>query len=174
VPRSNYNDACSRIIDELSQWTDDRGRKVVDHVARREDVYAGPFIERASDLYIYWNPAAHVGDPPSEVRDRGFWWSGDHRPEGILICKGPGIQRSAKLATPKVYDLVPTIMYGAGLPVPGGLDGKVIQDAFTNDFRESHPIHIESANARTDAGKLGLSADEEKMIEEKLRSLGYL
>jgi hypothetical protein len=65
-------------------------------------------------------------------------------------------------------------MYGAGLPIPGGLDGKVIQDAFTVDFRESNPVRIESASAPPDAGKLDLSADEEKMIEEKLRSLGYL
>jgi len=69
---------------------------------------------------------------------------------------------------------VPTIVYGAGLPVPDGLDGEVIQDAFTDEFRESHAIRIASASARQDAGKLELSADEEKLIEEKLRGLGYL
>lgn len=174
VPSGDYDKVCAKLIDDLSRWKDSRGITVVDRVVRRDEAYSGPFTERASDLYVYWNFEARVGEPPSEVRDRGFWWSGDHRPDGILICKGPGIKRNAKLATPKVYDLVPTIMYGAGLPVPGGLDGEVIHDAFTKDFRESHPIRIESANARTDAGKLGLSADEEKMIEEKLRGLGYL
>ena len=174
VPSGDYDKLCGKLIDDLSRWKDTRGIKVVDRIVRRDDAYTGPFIERASDLYVYWNFEARVGEPPSEVRDRGFWWSGDHRPEGILICRGPGIQRNAKLATPKVYDLVPTIVYGAGLPVPDGLDGEVIQDAFTDEFRESHAIRIASASARQDAGKLELSADEEKLIEEKLRGLGYL
>jgi len=174
VPSGDYDRVCGKLSDDLSRWKDSRGIRVVDRVLRRDEAYSGPFTERASDLYVYWNFEARVGEPPSEVRARGFWWSGDHRPEGILICKGPGIQRNAKFATPKVYDLVPTIMYGAGLPVPHGLDGKVIQDAFTNEFRESHAIRIASASARQDAGKLALSADEEKMIEEKLRGLGYL
>jgi predicted AlkP superfamily phosphohydrolase/phosphomutase len=174
VPSGDYDKLCGKLIDDLSRWKDSRGVKVIDRVVRRDEAYTGPFIERASDLYVYWNFEARVGEPPSEVRDRGFWWSGDHRPEGILICRGPGIQRNAKLATPKVYDLVPTIVYGAGLPVPDGLDGEVIQDAFTDEFRESHAIRIASASARQDAGKLELSADEEKLIEEKLRGLGYL
>jgi len=174
VPSGDYDKLCGKLCDDLSRWKDSRGIKVVDRIVRRDEAYSGPFTERASDLYVYWNLEARAGEPPSEVRARGFWWSGDHRPEGILICKGPGIQRTAKLPTPKVYDLVPTIMYGAGLPVPGGLDGKVIQDAFTKEFRESQAIRIASASARQDAGKLDLSADEEKMIEEKLRGLGYL
>jgi predicted AlkP superfamily phosphohydrolase/phosphomutase len=174
VPQSDYDQVRSQIIEDLSEWTDAQGNKVVDRVVRREEVYFGPFADRASDLYVYWNLNASLSEPPDEVRDRGFWWSGDHRPEGILICKGPGIRRNEKLATPKVYDLVPTIMYGAGLLIPDGLDGQVIHEAFTDEFRASHPILIESAGARPDAGTLELSADEEKMIEEKLRSLGYL
>ena len=115
VPQSEYAQVCSRIIDDLSRWTDARGNRVVARVARREESYAGPFTERASDLYVYWNPDADLGDPPDEVRDRGFWWSGDHRPEGILICKGPGLRSTALNALPRVYDLVPTMMYAGGL-----------------------------------------------------------
>ena len=174
VPSDDYDKLCGKLIDDLARWKDSRGLKVIDRVVRRDEAYSGPFTERASDLYVCWNFEARVGEPPSEVRDRGFWWNGDHRPEGILICKGPGIRQSATLATPRVYDLVPTIMYGAGLPIPDGLDGKVIQDAFTRKFRDSHAIRIASANAETDTAKLELSVDEEKMIEEKLRGLGYL
>jgi predicted AlkP superfamily phosphohydrolase/phosphomutase len=174
VPSDDYDKLCLKLMDDLARWKDSRGIRVVDRIVRRDEAYSGPFTERASDLYVYWNLEARAGEPPGEVRDRGFWWSGDHRPEGILICKGPGIQRSAKLATPKVYDLVPTIMYGSGLPVPDGLDGHVIESAFTEEFRASHPIQIEAASAQPGSAPVDLSADEEKMIEEKLRSLGYL
>ncbi len=174
VAPSDYTDVCSRIADDLSQWTDDAGRKVVHRVARRDEVYSGPFTARASDLYVYWNPTAHVGEPPEEVRDRGFWWSGDHRPEGILICKGPGLNSTALAAPPSVCDLVPTMMYAAGLPAPDHLDGRVIQEVFTDEFLATNPVRVESAGPGTAGDQIGLSADEEKLVEEKLRGLGYL
>lgn len=174
VAPSEYEKMRSRIIDDLSQWTDDTGRKVVSTAVRRDDVYSGPFTERASDLYIYWNPAADVGEPPEEVRGRGFWWSGDHRPEGALICKGPGLNSTTLAAAPSVCDLVPTIMYAAGLPAPDHLDGRVIKEAFTGDFLAAHPVRVESAVPGSPADQIGLSAEEEEMVEEKLRGLGYL
>jgi len=174
VPRAQYDEVCSRIIGDLKHWTDSKGNKVVDHVARREDVYSGPFAERASDLYVYWNPSAAAGAPPDEVRARGFWWTGDHQPEGILICRGPGIRQNAKIDSPTVYDFFPTIAFAAGLPVPDGLDGRVIKSAFDDQFLAAHPIRVESQAAAADADRFKLSADEEALVEEKLRGLGYI
>ena len=174
VPLSDYREVCSRIIDDLSQWTDARGVNVVDRVAPRDDVYSGPFTGRASDLYVYWNPAAHMGEPPEEVRDRGFWWSGDHRPEGILISKGPGVRSNALTILPTVYDLVPTMMYAASLRVPDKLDGRVIQELFTDEFLATHPVRIDSAGSQSTADQIRLSPEEEQMVEDKLRGLGYL
>ena len=174
VAQSEYARVCSRIIDDLSRWTDARGNRVVDRVARREESYAGPFTERASDLYVYWNPDADLGDPPDEVRDRGFWWSGDHRPEGIVICKGPGIRATELDSLPSVCDLVPTIMYASGLPVTDDLDGSVIRALFTDEFLAAHPLQVDAAGSPATADRTHLSAEEEQLVEEKLRGLGYL
>ncbi|MFP5263017.1 MAG: alkaline phosphatase family protein [Blastocatellia bacterium] len=174
VPRAEYDNVCAQIIEDLNLWTDARGVRVVERVARREEVYFGPFQERASDLYIYWNPAADLREPPPEVRARGFWWSGDHRPEGVLICKGEGIRRGARLDPPAVYDLLPTLMYAARLAVPENLDGEVIRQAFAGDFIASNPIRAGSPPQSQPAGRGGLSETEERLIEEKLRGLGYL
>jgi len=174
VANTDYDEVCSRIICGLGDWADARGNMVVDNVARRDQVYSGPFTERASDLYVYWNPAADLGEPPEEVRKRGFWWSGDHRPEGILICKGPGLDSNTKIASAKVYDLVPTITYAAGLPVPDKLDGRVLQGAFTKEFREAHPLQIDSTLSQSAADETQLTQEEQRMVEDKLRGLGYL
>lgn len=178
VQGTRYEEVCERIIEDLSRWFDAEGNKVVDHVVRRDQVYSGPFTERASDLYVYWNPAADFAEPPDEVRARGFWWSGDHRPEGILICKGPGIKTNdgdeARLAPPTVYDLVPTMMYGSGLPVPGELDGHPLQSIFTNEFNAAHPLLLDRAPHGDEASRTPLSSEEEQLIEDKLRGLGYL
>ena len=201
VASSDYEKTCRHIIEDLSKWTDSRGVTAVERVSLRDEVYKGPFTERASDLYVHWNPEASLGEPPSEVRARGFWWSGDHRPEGILICKGPGILKSGvrgqgsgvrgiasphasreSLETvthhasrpPAVYDLLPTIMYLAGLPVPGNLDGRVIEEACTDEFLTQNPIRTASTGDHKPSQESSLTPSEEEMIEEKLRSLGYL
>jgi predicted AlkP superfamily phosphohydrolase/phosphomutase len=174
VPSSDYDSVCDRITRDLNEWTDAVGTRVVERVARRDEVYSGPFTERASDLYVYWNPAASLGDPPAEVRARGFWWSGDHRPEGVLIAKGPCIRRAARLDGATVYDFVPTVMCGAKLPVPAGLDGRAIDELFTEEFLERNPIKIDSASQNVAPQASGLSDAEQRLIEEKLRGLGYL
>jgi predicted AlkP superfamily phosphohydrolase/phosphomutase len=174
VSPSEYGGVCAQIIEDLCKWTDSRGIRVVERVAPRDEVYSGPFRERASDLYVYWNPAANLGDPPPEVRARGFWWSGDHRQEGILISKGAGIRAGARLDSMTVYDLLPTLMYAAQLPVPENLDGKVIQQACSDDFIANNPIQIDSSMRSGAAEPSNLSEAEERMIEEKLRGLGYL
>jgi predicted AlkP superfamily phosphohydrolase/phosphomutase len=174
VARDDYDSVCAEIIAALSEWRDAHGAAVVERGARRDEVYAGPFVERASDLYIYWNPQAVLGEPPPEVKARGFWWSGDHRLEGILIARGPGSAPGARLDAPVVYDLLPTVMYAAGLPVPGGLDGRVIEQAFSPAHLAANPLRFATDlhDASSEHGKL--SAAEEELIEEKLRSLGYL
>lgn len=174
VAPEEFEKVCAALIEDLSGWADARGVRAVERIARRSEVYRGPFAGRSSDLYVYWNASANFGDPPPEVRARGFWWSGDHRPEGILICKGPGIRRASRLNLPVVYDLVPTVMYLAGLPVPSGLDGRVIEEACTEGFTASHPLRVEQAGDGATAERGDLSRSEEEMIEEKLRGLGYL
>ncbi|HJZ67146.1 MAG TPA: hypothetical protein VKF81_03295, partial [Blastocatellia bacterium] len=174
VSPSNYDRTCLRIIAELKDWRDAAGTPVVERGARRDEVYSGPFVERASDLFIHWNTAADLGEPPDDVRARGFWWSGDHRPDGVLIMKGPGIRPNTRVAAPTVCDLAPTIAYAAGLSVPDKLDGRVIQSAFTDEFLAEHQVQIEEASSISTQGQIQISAAEEQAVEEKLRSLGYM
>src|SRR5205085_3438979 len=108
------------------------------------------------------------------VRARGFWWSGDHRLEGILIARGPGIEPGARLSAPVVYDLLPTLMYAAGLPVPGDLDGHVILQAFNEAHVAANPPRLDRAARDAEGERGALTEAEEEMIEEKLRALGYL
>ena len=174
VSQSAYDKVCLEIISELEQWTDAEANRVVNRVVRRHEAYNGPFTERASDLYVNWNPNARLGEPPDEVRDRGFWWKGDHRPEGILICKGPGLNSTTFEALPTVCDLVPTIMHAAGLPVPDNLDGRVISGVFTGEVLSEHPVQQTTGSSQSSGEGVTLSPEEERLVEEKLRGLGYL
>ncbi|MEW6127404.1 MAG: alkaline phosphatase family protein [Acidobacteriota bacterium] len=173
VQAEDYQKVCDELIEALNEWRDARGIKVVERVVRRDEVYQGEYVSRASDLYIYWNPQAQVGEPPKSVKAKGYWWSGDHRPEGILIARGKGIRAVRELKTssaPQVYDLVPTILHNAGLAVPASLDGRVINEMSEN--RE--PVKFSSTAQNSEHQSSALSEEEERLIEEKLRALGYM
>jgi predicted AlkP superfamily phosphohydrolase/phosphomutase len=173
VAGEDYRRICDEIINRLTEWRDAAGNPVVERVVRRDEVYQGEYADRASDLYVYWNPAARLGEPPKAVKARGFWWSGDHRPEGILICKGKNIAVTGELKTatvPQVYDLVPSILHLAGLTVPAGLDGRVIEELSGG----ASPVDYETANNPEARAPEKLSEEEERLIEEKLRALGYM
>ncbi|MBI3654386.1 MAG: alkaline phosphatase family protein [Acidobacteria bacterium] len=173
VAAADYVKVCDKLMTDLLNWKDARGNRVVERVTRRDEVYQGEYAERASDLYVYWNRAAHLGKPPAEVQAKGFWWSGDHRPEGILIGHGKGIRPMQELnlpTPPQVYDLVPTLLHLAGLAVPEGLDGRVIEAL---DAQDSAVRFAKMSRETTDENQ-ALSDEEERLIEEKLRALGYL
>lgn len=84
------------------------------------------------------------GDPVSVVviSDHGFGgyqfnkvnksvpFDGGHRNEGFILLSGPLFKKEANLKSPWVEDVVPTVLYGLGLQVPEGLDGRVLQEAF--------------------------------------------
>jgi hypothetical protein len=65
-------------------------------------------------------------------------------------------------------------MYGQGLAVPAGLDGRVLEELFTEEFKVRHPIVVRPNDAPAGSSAPDLSGDEERLIEEKLRGLGYL
>jgi predicted AlkP superfamily phosphohydrolase/phosphomutase len=174
VAPADYDSTCEQIIDKLAAWKDAHGKPIVERVAKRDDAYSGPFSSRASDLYVYWNSEADAGPPPEEVRARGFWWSGDHRPEGILVAAGPDIRAARGESRPSVCDLVPTILHAAGLAVPSGLDGSVIEEALAAPGATNVVLPAETGSLVSESTSPALSSDEEKLIEDKLRGLGYL
>ena len=49
-------------------------------------------------------------------------------------------------STARVMDVLPTLLYQAGLAVPEGLDGKVMEDAFDQEHLKARPVsdHVAS------------------------------
>ena len=49
-----------------------------------------------------------------------------HNERGIFILSGPGIRQGVRLPDVRLVDVAPTLLAAAGLPVPPGLDGRVL------------------------------------------------
>ena len=70
-----------------------------------------------------WSVVRDALDPPDPSADDGFF-----------LLLGPGVVHRENVRSALVVDVVPTVLYAAGLPVGRDMDGRVLVDAFTDDF----------------------------------------
>jgi hypothetical protein len=101
--------------------------------------------------------------------------TGRHHSQGLFAAVGPDIVRGAAVRA-NIVDVAPTILYALGLPIPAGMDGVVLQDIFSQDFRQAHPLRYEELQAsstRTAEQAPAYSEEEEEEMQRRLRALGY-
>ena len=154
------------------------GAPVTDQVWRSEDVFHGDALEGAPDLLPVMRDHRFELDDElfhkEPFTDLAHLPRGVHHPEGIVVVAGAGVAAGSSIKG-SVMDVTPTLLYMAGLEVPDGLDGAVIADAFEPGHLQDRPIAttapLSSKSADADSP---YSAEEEAVIEESLRGLGYL
>ncbi len=175
-----------RILDDLTRcllsMTDpDDGLPIVDQVIRQTEVYHGPFVEHAPDLFVVmrgfsyitresyeWSPTGQYVAPPPTLE------CADHRPDGVLIMSGDGISPGEfGESAARITDLAPTILYLIGEPIPEDMDGRVLSEWLDPKFASTS---VEYANPRsqTPVPSETLTEEDEASLLERLRDLGYV
>ena len=154
------------------------GTPVTDVVYRSEEVFTGEALEGAPDVLPVLRDHRYEIDDEifhrSAFTDLSHLPRGAHHPDGIVIVAGPGVRPTRDLKA-SVMDVTPTLLYLAGAAVPDGLEGRVITDAFDPSRLAENPPKTTTAldtGSREEASPY--TAEEEAMIEESLRGLGYL
>ncbi len=89
---------------------------------------------------------------------------------------GPGIRRGHRLENAHILDLTPTILHLLGYPTARDFDGRVLLEAFTDDFAQAAPLRdIDSYEVFGSATEALILDDELNALElEKLKALGYI
>ena len=170
VAPADYERVRDEVIDVLRGWRLPNGQPVALRARRREQVYTGPFVERAPDVVLELALDEGYGlslvqtpwlatdlDPVRSLADdelaggRGRGMNGTHRPDGIWLATGDGVGELARPAQPALEDVAPTLMHAMGIPWEGDVDGAV-------QFRERVPY----------------TAEEAALVAKRLRDLGYL
>jgi len=190
-------DILDRITEALYRWKDPfTNGNVVRRVYRREEIYHGPYVDRAPDLIIDYNEPggfSYLSRPSYTNRDgaiirklskkeidsaRFQSKSGSHRDFGIFMAAGIGIKSGNRIKKINILDIAPTILYLLGLPVPDEMDGEVISDALEEGYKqkmirrrktdETEPVNecAETQNTYTPG--------EEEEIRKRLKGMGYI
>jgi predicted AlkP superfamily phosphohydrolase/phosphomutase len=178
VPESEYEAVRGRLMNDLRALRDPKtGDNVVREVYRREDLYHGPFVERAPDLIVWCHdlykegPLVQgpvVGEVPY---DELLQVPGSHDERGIFLVSGPGIAAGKTITGANLIDVPATVLHAMELPVPTDMDGRVLTEIFTEGGR-----NVESVDLALDrqSQESYLSEDEEQQIKDKLKGWGYL
>ncbi len=148
-------------------------------LSRREDVYHGPFLRDAPHLvaitqgspYVpeFWD-RKNIGSGRALYRDTGLHDSWDHALDGIIVVAGSGVRQEEKRFRASVYDVTPTVLSYAGLPVADDMDGNVL----TNLFESGTMARVKTCESYEGPLEEPAMTPRTGSLEDRLRALGYV
>jgi hypothetical protein len=62
--------------------------------------------------------------------------------DGFVLVTGPKAAHRQNPATARVVDVVPTLLFGSGLPIGRDMDGRILTDAFTDDVLRRSAVSV--------------------------------
>jgi len=129
APGDEYRRVCESIAAALTELKDAvSGRPVVRRVTLTHNVFSGPFLEQLPDITVLWEqdfPWDSIDSPRFgrlRIR-RQDSRTGSHTARGFFIVTGPGIPAGIELHGHSIYDIAPTVLEAASVPLPLDLDG---------------------------------------------------
>jgi predicted AlkP superfamily phosphohydrolase/phosphomutase len=149
VQLSDYERVRDEVAAALAELEDpETGARPIGGVRRKEEVLSGPYLDRAPDLLLEPSPLYSLTHARRFV-EPAEWLSGDHRPEGVYVLAGPGVD-------------------------PG--EGQEISlSDFAVRIVEAVGLEPDPEWGRASGEAVGVfSEEEERLVEERLRGLGYL
>ena len=184
VASLSYDSVCEQVSAVIMKVVDPQtGRPVAKRVWRRSELYSGPSAGSAPDLHIEWDEDA-LGEqlcyPDGQRtiitggRPRGLALRGRHRSEGIFIARGPDVRQGVVLPSITHYDVAPTILYLQDAPIPQDVDGQVLVGMLSEQSLASRPVRLTQRQDSSTSSTEVLSEAETRIIEQRLRDLGYL
>jgi predicted AlkP superfamily phosphohydrolase/phosphomutase len=161
------------LVDDLEGTTDPDGNPVFDEVLRGEDVYSGPYVDRAPDIVLDQAAGVHIEGKIGHNDTFGSpsKWYGENKDMGMFIAYGPEIDMTESLTDMHILDIAPTLLHLHGEGVPEQMDGEVKRDLFTAESEPANRevVHIDAADI--DSAE---SRTVEGDIADRLEDLGYM
>lgn len=175
VDENEYMKLRDAVADNLRALVDPKTKKkFVDAVIKKEDIYRGPYVHFAPDLFILMKDGEILIQ--KDIHRGTFHYNphigGTHRMDGIFLAKGNLLNGPLRLNNLTVVDLAPTILYLMGEEIPEDMDGRILKELINEDFLKLfHEKYGTSSQVENRSGTY--SKEEAEKIKENLRNLGY-
>jgi len=154
----------------------ERDRTVVEGVYRYVDSFLGEILDALPPDAWLIVASDHGAEPSDDAADPARTSRpGEHSVEakGVLFLRGPGVRRGANLEKATPFDLMPTMAWLLELPLSSTLPGRILTEAFEEDFARSLPVHKVARYGPRPTGPLLPSPEDEEMLRS-LKNLGYI
>jgi predicted AlkP superfamily phosphohydrolase/phosphomutase len=164
VPADVYDDHREALIEALSELTTPDGEPAFESVVPREDVFSGPFVERAPDVVTVPREFDNTLNVSllGDLFDEPFepW---NHKRDGVVAATGAAVDADAALADAHLFDVAPTVLASLDVPWSDRMDGSPLP--IVEETPERRYPEFE-ADERDDT--------DDEAVEERLAHLGYL
>ena len=151
----------ARVLSELRKKFDALAASgIIEKCLPAGEVYSGPHVRDAPDLILFPRHRSISVPGRSIVDDLP---RNGHSMDGLFLLRGRGFSPKGREAA-RIYDITPTILTLFGLGVPSDVDGESLVGGAKS----------EGATSQEQTEPLSLSSEEEAIVEERLRSLGYV
>jgi predicted AlkP superfamily phosphohydrolase/phosphomutase len=166
-------------------WT---GVPIIESIHAREELYAGPYVERAPDFLLElaldrgaysYNLLPSASAPrgtgpirrlaPSEHLGRkGRSLPGSHRARGLFVAAGPSVRAAGEIDA-RIADATATVLARLGVMPGNDLAGRVLREILVRAPRSGEALAAATTSARDRSATGDLAR-----TEERLRALGYV
>jgi len=193
-----YNRVVDEIIKKLKELKDPFNNcNMINAVYRRDEIYSGESAAKSPDIIIDWNTPggySYISRPSlyskngetvrkftqEELRQDKFRnKSGNHRQHGIFIGSGGAFLNGDKIENAQIIDIAPTALYIQGVPIPETMDGTVLNDTITSEFKQNNKLNYSSHSPENDSNsdnndETPYTEEESEIIQKRLQDLGYI
>lgn len=184
-PGEEYDTLLDKLQKDLNILKDpDTNKSIIKSVLKRDDIYTGRFLDQSPDLTIIWeknyNGSKSVFERSrnilrsAEVVTPAKRFSGDHEENGIFVFHSPKGKTGKKIKNASIMDICPTLFYLLGQKVPTYLEGQVLTEIFKEDHLSKNAVKYTDDLHIQSHGSGVLSHEDEDMIADRLKDLGYM
>ncbi len=125
IEEADYESVREELRDAILalRYPDNSGEKIIKHVHKKEEIYDGPYLEKAPDLVVEAAPGFDLkGSVAKKVLFENGPWTGMHTSDDATFYINKKIDASGV----RIFDIAPTVLKYFDIDPPTDMDGRVL------------------------------------------------
>jgi len=186
IPVSRFQE---QLISDIRSIIDpQKNSPIIEKIIPCSEMYSGEKTSNFPDLIYFLSPDYEAGIEggfdlfaTSLISSNPYpSGRGNHNMQGIYCFYGNDIKKEGESGKISIMDILPTVLFYLGVPIPDDLDGRPLVEFFRKEIEiKEKPIYrkidkLSYKRVSEDFHNNSVSNDDGRAIQEKLKTLGYL